>query len=327
MKNKWKRTRKKGITNSFLNLPEKKIIALYEKYNSTTEIAKKYNCYRGTILGLLKRNNIKIRPNSIPRRDLPKEKIIQLYEKCRSSEEIAKKYNCDAGSILRLLRRNNIEIRPRYSTKKGIEKMKKTFIKIGRGWTKKQIKFLKNNYKTKITKDLAKVIKKNVRTITAKANSLGLYKPEGFHSKKVSGKNNYMYGRKLSISSIKKIIKNHADVSGNKNPNWRGGISYDPYDLNWTPKFKRTIRKRDNQVCMLCGIHREKLNRAFDVHHINYDKKLSIPQNCISLCKLCHNKTNGNREHWTKFFQSLLSEKYGYQYSKEEEVIINLKNE
>ncbi len=75
---------------------------------------------------------------------------------------------------------------------------------------------------------------------------------------------------------------------------------------------------------MLCGIHREKLSRTLDVHHINYDKLMSIPQNCISLCKLCHMKTNGNREEYTKFFQSLLSKRYNYQYSETAEIKLNL---
>ena len=75
---------------------------------------------------------------------------------------------------------------------------------------------------------------------------------------------------------------------------------------------------------MLCGIHREKLKRNLEIHHINYDKKLSIPQNCISLCKKCHAITGHNRKHWTKFFQNLLLERYDYQYNEEREIIINL---
>jgi 5-methylcytosine-specific restriction endonuclease McrA len=108
-----------------------------------------------------------------------------------------------------------------------------------------------------------------------------------------------------------------------KHPAWLGGISFEPYDPNFNKRFKNLIRKRDNQICMLCGIHREKLERALAVHHINYDKKLSIPENCISLCINCHMKTNGNRKHWIKFFQSLLSEKYNYQY-EDNLPIINL---
>ena len=113
---------------------------------------------------------------------------------------------------------------------------------------------------------------------------------------------------------------------GENNPNWQGGKSFEPYDKSFNNKFKRAIRKRDNQICMLCGVHREKLKRALDVHHIDYNKLLSIPQNCISLCRNCHIKTNSNRKYWTKFFQSLLNEKYGYQYSENKEIIWRLEN-
>lgn len=113
--------------------------------------------------------------------------------------------------------------------------------------------------------------------------------------------------------------------SGEENSMWKGGISFEPYDINFNKKFKREIRKRDNQVCMLCGIHKEKLNRALSIHHINYNKELSIPENCISLCISCHGKTNDNRNHWTKFFQSLLSERYNYSYSENLEPILNIK--
>jgi hypothetical protein len=95
---------------------------------------------------------------------------------------------------------------------------------------------------------------------------------------------------------------------------WEKFTSREPYDQNWNNIFKRRIRKRDNQICMVCGIHKERLKYSLNVHHINYDKKLSIPENCISLCKGCHTKTNTNRKYWLNFFQSLLSEKYSYQY-------------
>lgn len=109
---------------------------------------------------------------------------------------------------------------------------------------------------------------------------------------------------------------------GKKNGCWQGGISFEPYDKRFNNLFKRAIRKRDNQICMLCSIHREKLKESLIVHHVDYNKKLSISQNCLSLCRSCHGKTNANRKHWIKFFQSILSEKYDYQYSEKSEVII-----
>ena len=160
-----------------------------------------------------------------------------------------------------------------------------------------------------------------------------------FKKGEVSGKNNLFYGKHHTektreILRSQKVGKKYSEEinkkkgsPGEKNPNWQGGISKEPYDQNWTPKFRRAIRKRDNQVCMLCGIHREKLYRTLDIHHINYDKKMSIPQNCISLCVKCHmGIVHGNKKklkYWTKFFQSLLAKEYDYQYSLEGEIILN----
>ncbi len=112
--------------------------------------------------------------------------------------------------------------------------------------------------------------------------------------------------------------------SGEKHPNWQGGISFEPYDESFNNKFRIAIRKRDNQICMVCGIHREKLNMALDVHHINYDKLMSVPQNCISLCRKCHMLTNKDRKQWTEHFQSLLSKLYDYQYSENKEIILDI---
>ena len=137
-------------------------------------------------------------------------------------------------------------------------------------------------------------------------------------------------GKKLSKETRRKISEGHKGeknsmygMTGELSPGWKDGLSFEPYTKEFNKQFKNKIRKRDNQVCMLCEIHREKLKRALDVHHINYDKKLSFPQNCISLCNSCHMKTNSKRKYWTKFFQSLLEEKYGYKY-KNNLIVYNL---
>lgn len=128
-------------------------------------------------------------------------------------------------------------------------------------------------------------------------------------------------GKKLSELTRKKISANQQEIPLEK---WEKFISREPYDQKWDNQFKREIRKRDNQICMMCGIHREKLNNPLHIHHINYDKKLSIPENCLSLCNSCHTKTNHNRGHWINFFQSLLHERYNYDYTKLNEPIFEL---
>jgi len=129
-------------------------------------------------------------------------------------------------------------------------------------------------------------------------------------------------GKIISEETRKKIS---AKEQGIPLEEWAKFICYEPYTEEFTHQFKNLIRKRDNQVCMNCGVHREKLNRALSIHHINYDKKLSIPENCISLCINCHMKTGCNREYWTKLFQDKLSRLYNYKYSNDGTIKLDLK--
>ncbi len=138
-------------------------------------------------------------------------------------------------------------------------------------------------------------------------------------SKLFEGKPWYMEKRRFCSNQCRNIA-----LSGENHHNWNNGSHLKPYDKRFNNLFKRRIRKRDNYVCMICGIHSEKLKGALDIHHINYDKLNSIPENCISLCKSCHGKTLKNKHLWQKFFQSLLHEKYGYDYSEEELPIIKI---
>lgn len=109
-----------------------------------------------------------------------------------------------------------------------------------------------------------------------------------------------LLGRKLSEEHRQKISK---VTSGENNPSWQGGISFEPYGKDWTERLKRQIRERDNYICQLCG--KEKVNY---VHHIDYDKKNCNSINLINLCVSCNAKINANREYWTNYFKQLVNE-------------------
>jgi 5-methylcytosine-specific restriction endonuclease McrA len=64
--------------------------------------------------------------------------------------------------------------------------------------------------------------------------------------------------------------------------------------------LRRVIRERDRYQCQLCGELQS--DETFCVHHIDYNKENCNPDNLITLCKMCHSKTNSNREIWIKFF-------------------------
>jgi len=131
-------------------------------------------------------------------------------------------------------------------------------------------------------------------------------------------------GKKLTEKHKRKLSAKKQGININE---WKNYKSKESYDTDFNILFKKRIRKRDNNICMLCGIHREKLNKSLHVHHINYDKKCSLPQNCLSLCNICHVKTNYNRKIWMKVLKEILKERYGYTYSDDGIIKLNFQTE
>jgi len=107
-------------------------------------------------------------------------------------------------------------------------------------------------------------------------------------------------GRKHTEETKKKMRQSAR--RGILNNLWRGGISFEPYTINWTQTLKRSIRERDKYTCQICGNLQG--DWVFDIHHIDYDKKNCNPENLIMLCRPCHAKTNHNRGYWIKYFQN-----------------------
>ncbi len=86
---------------------------------------------------------------------------------------------------------------------------------------------------------------------------------------------------------------------------WRGGISFIKYGRGWTDTLRESIRQRDKYTCQICGKCQDELvgrMKKLCVHHIDYDKKNLNPNNLITLCSVCHNKTNIQRTKWLKYF-------------------------
>lgn len=84
--------------------------------------------------------------------------------------------------------------------------------------------------------------------------------------------------------------------SGDRAPSWEGGISFEPYAVQFNARLKREIRQRDKYICQICG--RVQDGKKLSVHHIDYDKQNNDTSNLISLCSRCHSKTVHNREYW-----------------------------
>lgn len=112
---------------------------------------------------------------------------------------------------------------------------------------------------------------------------------------------------KMSDETKKKISESKKGRNTrDKHWNWQGGKSFLPYPIDWIDSLKNSIRERDNLSCQMCGLHQDELNgfhKKLAVHHIDYDKNNLNPNNLITLCNSCHQKTNFNRQYWIKYFK------------------------
>jgi len=91
----------------------------------------------------------------------------------------------------------------------------------------------------------------------------------------------------------------HKSQCGPEAPNWRGGISFEPYCEKWNEKFKERIRDKFGRKCFLCPTKKDRIKLC--VHHIDYAKN-SICNGkewaFVPLCQSHHAATNWNRWYW-----------------------------
>lgn len=118
----------------------------------------------------------------------------------------------------------------------------------------------------------------------------------------------------IKIRSAGESISLLQSTKGNKNPNWKGGLSKQPWPFEFDNDLKEKIRERDNHICQGCGksesnnTHKRKLS----VHHIDYNKKNCNESNLISLCIKCHGETNQTRDYWYAYYTYVMDNKLFY---------------
>ncbi len=120
---------------------------------------------------------------------------------------------------------------------------------------------------------------------------------------------------------IKKFYNEHPEarlkmskrISGKNHPNWLGGISFEPYGVEFNSKLRKQVHKRDNYRCQECFRHQDELyykngqKYKLHVHHIDYNKKNNNLNNLISLCGSCHTQTSFGRNDWEHYFNEKLN--------------------
>ena len=105
--------------------------------------------------------------------------------------------------------------------------------------------------------------------------------------------NKYSLGYKYTTEQRLRASETHR---GERSHLWQGGISFEPYTSEFSATIKLKVRVRDKFACQLCQIPEN--GCSHDIHHIDYDKGNSCKENLITLCHICHTKTNQKRKYW-----------------------------
>ncbi len=130
--------------------------------------------------------------------------------------------------------------------------------------------------------------------------------PDG-HKYKISW-NEWRSGSRCSICARLRMF-------GSGNPSWKGGISKEPYCINWNSMLRVYIKERDNYRCInpYCN---SKDPDDLTVHHIDYNKKSCDQENLITLCRSCNARANKDRSWHTAWYQTIMYRRCGHKYDQ-----------
>lgn len=309
-----------ALREDIINKKEEIIDSYIKGEFTPVELSKKLNCSYGTIYKLLK----DIKKHKFPGKNtwsllnLPELQIVDLYKKDVSVPKISKIYKCSNYSIYKILYKNKIELKGNKGKPSG-RKLKLD--------EKEIIDLYKNKNFSSI--QIAKMFNCDYSVITGilKNNGIIIKGTEFF----LKGKHNSPETefKKGDIPTFETRKKRSASQQGIPLEKWEKFTRFEPYTELFNKAFKLAIKQRDGFMCLKCGMREEdhlKLFKAKEhIHHIDYIKENTFFENCCLLCRRCNLEVNSDREIWTKHFQALLSKRYGYQYSENGEIIVEVK--
>lgn len=98
---------------------------------------------------------------------------------------------------------------------------------------------------------------------------------------------------------------------GEKHPNWRGGVSFEPYCPKFNREFKERVRNFFGRACVECGTPER--GKKLHVHHVNFNKMSCCDGTeplFVPLCVSCHSKTQKDRDYWEEHFTNMIETYY-----------------
>lgn len=130
-----------------------------------------------------------------------------------------------------------------------------------------------------------------------------------------NGEKNHCYQKIVSKETKQKLSESKR---GSKHPNWKGGISFEPYCNKFNKELKKNVRDKFNNSCFICGKIEKENGKKLSVHHVNYNKGqgCGYSWSLIPLCSSCHAKTNFNRYYWFNLLNN-----YWLYYQPEKEIL------
>ena len=92
--------------------------------------------------------------------------------------------------------------------------------------------------------------------------------------------------------------------TGENNPFWQGGKSFENYPREFNKELKTKIKERDKCRCQECFRHETEIEHGLVIHHIDYDKTNNDQMNLITLCRVCHGQTVYKNADWIEYYQN-----------------------
>lgn len=151
----------------------------------------------------------------------------------------------------------------------------------------------------KKVKEKLKYIRKDIKPMLGKKHS---EKTKKLFSEQRKGNKNTL-GRKLSDNHKEKLSE---AFSMERNPAWKGGVSFEPYPPQFNDKLKDLIRERDSFVCQLCVKKQSECGEKLSVHHMDLNKDNISLSNLISLCRNCHSKVHAHFDKYKEHLNKLV---------------------